>query len=265
VGNHEITDGSGASYLRYFGPVEGTQTDTGQPQLYGSFRWGNTRFFLLNAMDAWDSGAERAWLEAELARADEEKGLVWRIAVLHHGPWSAGPHGGNPRVTHAQIPSLFTKHKIDLILAGHDHIYERGFAEGLRYVISGGGGAPLYRVDAPLASTRKYEAAHHFIAASVSATGIDLTTTRDDGSVIERCGFTKASAAWDCDPAKPAAAAVEPAPAAKLTPDAAKSNASRCACRAAGVDAGGAGETARGGALSLLLAAIAIVARRRPR
>jgi 3',5'-cyclic AMP phosphodiesterase CpdA len=263
VGNHEIIDGMGAAYLRYFGPViDATEGDTDKPKLYGSFRWGNARFFLLNAMDAWNSGPERAWLEGELARADDEAGLVWRIAVLHHGPWSAGPHGGNPRIAQALVPALLSKHKIDLILAGHDHIYERGFADGLRYVVSGGGGAPLYRVEAPLPSTRKVESARHYVLATVTPTGIDLAATRDDGTLLEKCGFTKASLSWDCDP-RPTVSIAQPASAATPAP-----SPSRCACRAAGLSVAAAEPRDLAPAASLVAlgaAAIAIVARRRAR
>ena len=107
VGNHEITDGAGANYLRYFGPTSDAHGDGEKPKLYGSFRWANARFFLLNAMDPFDSGSERAWLDAELSRADTEPGLVWRVVVMHHSPWSSGPHGGNARALRAGIPALF--------------------------------------------------------------------------------------------------------------------------------------------------------------
>ncbi len=191
VGNHEITDGAGANYLRYFGPTGDARGDGPKPKLYGSFRWGDARFFLLDAMETFDSGPERVWLDDELARADSEAGLVWRIAVMHHSPWSSGPHGGNPRALRAGIPALFSAHHIDLVIAGHDHIYERGIASGIRYLISGGGGAPLYEIDHPISSTRKVESVHHFIEVSADRDAIRRVTKRDDGSVLERCGMKK--------------------------------------------------------------------------
>jgi predicted phosphodiesterase len=201
VGNHEITDGSGASYLRYFGPTLDAHGDGQKPKLYGSFRWGDARFFVLDAMDSFDSDPERAWLDEELSRADSETGLVWRFVVMHHGPWSSGPHGGNARALRAGIPALFAAHHVDLVLAGHDHIYERGTAAGVRYVVSGGGGAPLYEIKNRLAGTRKLESVHHFIEVTVESDAVRLVTKRDDGSVLERCGMTKGRDGWDCDPA----------------------------------------------------------------
>jgi 3',5'-cyclic AMP phosphodiesterase CpdA len=202
VGNHEITDGAGTSYLRYFGPTTDAHGVGEPPKLYGSFRWGNTRFFLLDAMERFDDGPERSWLDDELARADGEAGLAWRVVVMHHAPWSAGPHGGNARAVRAGIPALLAAHHIDLVLAGHDHIYERGLdaASGLPYVISGGGGAPLYEIEHLLPSTRKAESVHHTIVFSVTPDAIKLVATRDDGSVLDRCGLARGHAGWDCDP-----------------------------------------------------------------
>ena len=212
VGNHEITDGAGANFLRYLGPTYDARGGGGKPKLYGSFRWADARFFLLDAFESFDSGPERAWLDDELARADAETGLVWRIVVMHQSPWSAGPHGGNPRALRAGIPELFAAHRIDLVLAGHDHIYERGFASGIRYVISGGGGAPLYEIERRLLSTRKVEAVHHVIEATVEGDAVRLETKRADGSVLERCSMTKGREGWDCDPAPGPPNKIETAP-----------------------------------------------------
>jgi MYXO-CTERM domain-containing protein len=218
VGNHEVTDGAGVNYLRYFGPTYDAHGG-GKPKLYGSFRWANTRFFLLDAFESFESSLERAWLDDELARADAEPGLTWRIVVMHQSPWSAGPHGGSSRALRAGIPELLAAHHVDLVLAGHDHIYERGLASGVRYVISGGGGAPLYEVEHRLASTRKVEAVHHVIVFTVDGDSARLVTKRDDGSVLERCGMAKGHDGWDCDP-PPAAAAKSDSPASLPTPPA---------------------------------------------
>jgi hypothetical protein len=256
VGNHEITDGAGANYLRYLGPVSDAHGVGDKPRLYGSFRWGTTRFFLLDAMESFADGPERTWLEDELARADAESDVKWRIVVLHHSPWSAGPHGGNRRVISAGIPALFAQHHVDLLLAGHDHIYERGLAAGIPYVVSGGGGAPLYPIDHPIASTRKAESVHHFIEAVVSADAIRIVAKRDDGSLLDRCGLLKAPIAWDCDAVPPATSSAAPA-----IPTPPPSVPSKCACDTVGRRPS---EVAAGlhGLAGLALAALAWLRRR---
>jgi predicted phosphodiesterase len=247
IGNHELTDGSGITFARYFGAGGGDGAPMIDPgrrvldpkQLDLTFRWSNARFFLVNSMVPYRTGPERAWLEKALADADAEAGLEWRIVVLHHGPWSSGPHGDNLYLQDANIPSLLKAHKVDIVFSGHDHIYERGITDGLPYIVSGGGGAPPYRVRAAKASSKKLESVRHFVEASVNQAAIAFRVVRVDGSTLERCSLRKGTG-WDCDgekkpseiaPTSSAAAApppTEPAPAPAPS--------SRCACRAAGAN-----------------------------
>jgi hypothetical protein len=206
IGNHELAGDTGvgaAAFLRYFASGDGDGKD--RPKLYGSFRWSNTRFFLLNAMDNW-AGEERAWLKEELDRALVEPGLAHRFAVLHHGPYSSGPHGSNERLHKNGVMQILRDGKVDLVIAGHDHAYERGAGEGIKYVVSGGAGAPLYPRKNQLAETLKYESVHHFVEVSVDGDKVDLVARRASGSVLESCGFVGLGT-WDCDQAGPAGTA----------------------------------------------------------
>jgi predicted phosphodiesterase len=194
VGNHELAGGSegAAAFMRYLAP----SAPTDPPRLYGTFRWSNTRFFLLNAMDDFAGGPERAWLEAALERAASEPGLVHRVAVLHHGPFSSGPHRGNQRL--GAVVQTLRDHGVDLLLAGHDHIYERGEGAGIKYVITGGAGAPLYPREAQAPETQSFESVHHFVEVAVDGDRISTTARRAEGTVIESCSFVK-GAPWSCD------------------------------------------------------------------
>ena len=218
VGNHELSRGDPAgevAFLRYF---SGADENGERTRLYGSFRWSNTRFFLLNAMDTW-TGEERDWLRKELDRAMYEPGLVHRVAVLHHGPFSSGPHGANPALASAGIVGLMTSGKIDLVLAGHDHVYERGDGEGLKYVISGGAGAPVYEHKLSAPQTISFESVHHFVEAAIDGPSVKIVARRVDGSVIESCGF-RGAGPWECDatPTRPAPV-VTPAPSTSTSSD----------------------------------------------
>lgn len=249
IGNHELYDDrAGGNFARYFGFTDAN----GALQPHGTVRLGNARFFFLNAMHEWGSGGDRQWLESELARADAESGLVWRIAVTHQCPWSSGPHGGSPVLINAHVPELLAAHGVDLVLSGHDHIYERGDHNGMKYVISGGGGAPLYRAS-KIASTRKEESTYHFVEITTGVDAFRMVARRIDGSVLDQCGFKKGEG-WDCDlttiGGKGSAAAMP-------SSHDAGSPGSRCGCALPGARFA----FASGG--SLLTAAMALVWRRR--
>ena len=252
VGNHELYKGDPkgeVAFLRYFA---GEQDGRPLTRLYSTFRWSNTRFFMLNAMDTW-TGDERAWLRDELDRALHEPGLVHRIAVMHHGPFSSGPHGGNKALANGEVVAMMRERGVDLLIAGHDHIYERGEGGGLKYVITGGAGAPLYEKKADAPQTRRFEAAYHFVEIAVDGDRVSVTARRPSGAVLEQCGY-QANGPWDCDtPAPTSHAATIPTDRPAEGPP---RRARACGCAMPG-DAGGAG----GGAA--LAAAVAAAARKR--
>jgi predicted phosphodiesterase len=229
IGNHELAEDQAASnYLAYLGPNE-----TGSTVAYGSFRWAGARFFLLNAFQEWGEG-ELSWLQRELDKADSEPNLAWRIVVVHHSPWSSGRHGNDAKMLEARVPELLVRHKVDLLLAGHDHIYERGESKGLKYVISGGGGAPLYTERRESETTRHFEAAFNFVRIAVDGDTMKTVARRVDGSTIEACGFVRGQS-WDCDAKPPRAAApASPRPASTEPPTPEKPRSSPCDCRMPG-------------------------------
>lgn len=197
VGNHELTppDPSGKlAFLQYFaGSAEGGgEVFT----LYSSFRWSNTRFFLLNAMDTW-TGDDRRWLAEELSRSADEAGITHRIAVLHHGPFSSGPHGNNAKIRAAGALELLRRAGVGLVLSGHDHAYERGESDGLKYIVTGGAGAPLYARKRVSGETRVFESVHHFVEVSVDGEAVSTTARRASGGVLDQCGF-RGLGGWDC-------------------------------------------------------------------
>ncbi|HTB73387.1 MAG TPA: metallophosphoesterase, partial [Polyangiaceae bacterium] len=242
-------DASGANFERYFGFPDASAA----VEPYGTLRFGNARFFFLNGMDDLASGVEREWLERTLKSSDGEAGLQWRFVVLHHGPWSAGPHGSNVKLVEAGVVQLLTQHKVDLLFAGHDHIYERGMGGALKYIVSGGGGAPLYRDLHVLPTTRKVEPVHHFVQVTTRDDAVQIVAMRDDGSVLDRCGFVQGRP-WDCD--APARASTPEGPSgADMPPVAPKPPAASshgCAC-------GEPGESAPAGLAALGLTALSAV------
>lgn len=243
IGNHELVETSGSRFLAYFG---GSKTMVPN-KLYGTTRWGKTRFFFLNGMGDY-TGDDRTWLEGALSSADSED-LAWRIVVIHDGPYSPGIHGDNQALHAGKIPAMLLRHKVDLVLSGHDHLYERGNVDGLRYVVSGGGGAPLYPVKNTRPTTRKAESTNHVVTLDVSSSEIKLAAKRSDGSALDSAVLTKAG--WSDDPKTPVGPVFpspsDPAPKAKTDGD-------KCDCDAVG--AGPAPANGVAAALGLIGAAL---------
>ncbi len=91
------------------------------------------RFFALdsNYMDK----AQIDWLEKELSASGSE----WKIAFFHHPLYSSGDtHGSNVELRNILEP-IFLRHGVSLVLAGHEHFYERIKPQkGITYFTVGG-------------------------------------------------------------------------------------------------------------------------------
>lgn len=118
------------------------------------------------------------------------------LAAFHHGPVTSGPHGKRGEDgTFNEWPldqarrflmPLFEMYGVDLVLNGHDHLYERSQVNGVYYVVTGGGGAPLYAINS---SENPYQqvavSAHHYSAIDMTPTSLTLTAIGVDGDILD--------------------------------------------------------------------------------
>ena len=79
----------------------------------------DVRFFGLDS-NRLDQG-QLAWLERELARSGNE----WKIVFFHHPLYSSGAKHGSNQALRGTLEPFFVKYGVDIVLAGHDHFYER--------------------------------------------------------------------------------------------------------------------------------------------
>lgn len=141
----------------------------------------------------YDRVEQETWLEADLAAARKAKARAI-VAITHDGPFARGYHGGNA-LARARIVPILTRHKVNLIVSGHDHIYQRGEHQGLPYLVSGGGGAPLYAIRCGVPGRpkcavedgmQKVAREHHYAVLTVGR-DLELCSRRPDGSLLEPC------------------------------------------------------------------------------
>lgn len=77
------------------------------------------------------------WLRDTLAEPQSPE--TWTVVAMHHPAYSAGEHGSDFKVRETWAP-LFAEYAVPLVLAGHDHSYQRSIPQdGVTYVVSGGG------------------------------------------------------------------------------------------------------------------------------
>ena len=123
LGNH---DESNQRFYDYFN-MKGEE--------YYRLEKGGVAFYSLNSnyMDK----RQLKWFEEKLA-GDTAK---WKVAFFHHPPYSSGGKHGSSLGLREVVEPLFVKYGVNVVLAGHEHFYERIKPQkGIHYFITGAGG-----------------------------------------------------------------------------------------------------------------------------
>jgi 3',5'-cyclic AMP phosphodiesterase CpdA len=74
----------------------------------------------------YSGGAQKAWLEGELAAARQDRGIDWLVICMHQVAISSVDkfNGADLAIREEWLP-LFDKYAVDLVVCGHEHHYER--------------------------------------------------------------------------------------------------------------------------------------------
>lgn len=171
-----LPHGYGGQNARWTLPGNGPDAKNA-PGVY-SFTYGNTAVVALDANDVsyeipanqgYTDGRQTRWLDRRLAELRAADGIDFIVVFFHHCAFSTtNSHASDGGVRDAWLP-LFEKHQVDLVINGHNHVYERTDAlksgrvskkmpigesvdttrEGIVYVTAGGAGRALYDFPAP--------------------------------------------------------------------------------------------------------------------
>ncbi|MFK7740607.1 MAG: metallophosphoesterase [Planctomycetota bacterium] len=196
IGNHEMTrrhdDLTRPEPSKYFSLFE----------LPGNERWYRVEYHLMTLLVV-DSNSRMSpdheqynWLREQL-RTERKR---YTMVAFHHAPYTSGPHGRlEPDATPKEWPldearrflvPLFEMYGVDVVLNGHDHLYERSAKGGIPYVVSGGGGAPLYKVNTvanPYQVVAK--STNHYVRLAITSDAIELSAVDTAGDVFDAARF----------------------------------------------------------------------------
>ena len=176
AGNHDYRTQGGAPFRDVFALPNNER--------WYSFDWGRVHLVGLDTQA--DYAQQAAWLDADLAATT----LPWKIVYLHRPPYSSGEHGSDLALRAAITPVL-ERHGVQLVLAGHDHHYERSTPQrGTTHVVTGGGGRSTRSVGVS-GFTAFSEDVIHYVYLEVGVDemvvhAIDSTGTQFDSAVIGR-------------------------------------------------------------------------------
>jgi 3',5'-cyclic-AMP phosphodiesterase len=155
VGNHDVGKNGRLLYREIFGEENYT------------FDYGGCRFIVLDNADGHFPEDRLAWLDQQLATP------LRKMLFLHKPPavgnW-AHAFDASPWTENAdRFTDMVSRRSVDRVFLGHIHAYEEKEIGGVRYVVTGGAGAPLD--PAP-------HAYFHMVMVNVTQSGIEDRVVR---------------------------------------------------------------------------------------
>lgn len=173
LGNHDYMSGEQAQVLQALGRSTSWYVE----------EVGAVRAIVLDTEQV-DNPEQRAWLEETLAAPTD---APWTIVAMHKPAYSAGHHGSDTAIQEAWVP-LFEQYDVPLVLAGHDHDYQRSTPiNGVTYVVTGG--AATLRPTGSQDFTAVSASIRHFVDLAISPTTITGRAIDQDGNLIDSFEF----------------------------------------------------------------------------
>jgi 3',5'-cyclic AMP phosphodiesterase CpdA len=188
LGNHEYA-GTGPRWFFYF-------FDQPFDEGWWALTYGNIRFLGLDTNVAYTAGSpQRTWLMQELTSSTYAD-ATWHVVLFHHPAFTCtATHSDTDAVRDYLVP-LLEQYGVDLVFQGHSHLYERYENNGIYYIVTGGGGAPLYSLAPDLVPPiRQFGlSAYHHCTVDVDPAGGSLILRAIDisGRVFDTVSLSKA-------------------------------------------------------------------------
>lgn len=189
IGNHDTYADNAATYLDAFYLFSNNPTNT---ERYYSFEWGDAKFVCLDANIDYTAGsAQFNWMIDEFKCNDKK----WLFIFFHQPPWTNAwsadyyvpfspyfLYQGDEDMRTDLVPE-FEKYKVDFVVNGHSHCYQRGEMNGVQYLITGGAGSSTLDANktsnAPNLSVEIYE--NHYVRFDISGDTAKYVMINDNG------------------------------------------------------------------------------------
>ena len=167
--------------------------------MYKLFNMGGKRFYTFRpragvrffALDSNYMDKEQLdWLQKEL----EASGSDWKIPFFHHPLYSHGMTHGSDTDLRARIEPIFMKSGVNVVLSGHDHVYERLKPQnGVAYFVLGNAGELRYHDLKPSPDTAKgFDTDRSFMLVEIAGDNCHfqaisrLGATIDSGTIVRQ-------------------------------------------------------------------------------
>jgi hypothetical protein len=154
----------------------------------GSLTGAGAQFFALDSRSL--DPTQLAWLRAELTRST----MAWKIVFFHHPIYTSGRYRAGARALRLALEPVLVAGNADVVLAGHEHLYERVQPQrGIAYFTSGAAGS-LRRDDlAPSAIMAKgFDEDYSFMLMEIEGDALHFQAISRTGETVDAGTVTRA-------------------------------------------------------------------------
>ncbi|HJR46012.1 MAG TPA: metallophosphoesterase [Actinomycetota bacterium] len=172
LGNHDIITDNGRPELEEpaFGFVNERRNYV--------FRQDGVRFVMADS-----NNMRFDWLRSALRT---QPGDRWTVVAFHHPVYATGSYGPTPGFT-PRLPRMFRRKGVDLVLNGHEHQYSvTEELRGIRYAVTGGGGASIRPCGEPAWFTNVCLERFHFLEVLATQEQIEVRAIGPRGRPFHR-------------------------------------------------------------------------------
>lgn len=184
-GNHEYMTSGATGFFSYFGARAGPDSSG-----HYALRIAGWQVLMLNSNVPMTRGSR----QFEFVRQQMQAAPRCTLAVWHHPFESSGPNGPHPN--QRDLWELLYLNNADVVVAAHDHLYERHApmnasaqsdpARGVRLFISGGGGAPPYQRASAAARSELLISTHGLLRLKLEPALYEWEFLGVNGNVLDR-------------------------------------------------------------------------------
>ena len=179
VGNHERWTVNTQAFTQAPESASGTQA-------YYSFDYGDLHVVNINNEMPYAPGSPQyEFVAKDLAAA----GKAWKIVFCHKPAYCLGGHSEDPAMQ-AMTTDIFEPHAVDMVIGGHNHLYQHNLVNGIHHMVLGSAGAPL--ISYGVASyTLKGARDYSYAVVDVTPASLRMEVYNKSGTVLDIVALSK--------------------------------------------------------------------------